>query len=303
MPQLRNYAEDLKNHFQIPCRILDADEFRSTVHDGTEAYGGLHMDVGHALHPLSYCLGIAGAAARRGAEVYSKSPVLKWEREGRRHRLFTPGGTVLAHNVIIATNGYTDDRLHPSTAGRILPAISNILVTRPLTQEELSKQNWVSESPIINTRTLVYYYRLLSDGRILFGARGDLTGNVRSMEKIRERMSLEFARIFPALADVTFEFFWRGVVALSQKLTPSIGQLDEDHSVYYALGYQANGVATAPYAGKLVAKAIGTRQGVDAPLPMAGLPARFLIPSARPAALAAAYAWYRFTDWYQDRKA
>ncbi|AFL50319.1 glycine/D-amino acid oxidase-like deaminating enzyme [Sinorhizobium fredii] len=303
MPKLRDYADRLQNHFQVPCRILEADEFRSTVHNGTEAFGGLHMDVGHALHPLSYCLGIAGAAERRGAELYSSSPVVKWEREGSRHRLVTAGGTVLADRVIVATNGYTSDRLHPSIAGRILPAISNILVTRPLSREELAGQNWLSESPIINTRTLVYYYRLLPDRRILFGARGDVSGNVQSMEKIRQRMSSEFARIFPTLRSVSFDYFWRGVVALSQKLTPSLGQFEEEPSVYYALGYQANGVATAPYAGKLVAKAIGERQRVSAPLPMAGLPARFLIPTARPAALAAAYTWYRFTDWYQDRKA
>jgi glycine/D-amino acid oxidase-like deaminating enzyme len=204
--------------------------------------------------------------------------------------------------VVIATNGYTSDYLHPSTAGRILPAISNILVTRPLTREELSQQKWLSESPVINTRTLVYYYRLLPDQRILFGARGDVSGCVQSMEQIRQRMAAEFARIFPALASVSFDYFWRGIVALSQKLTPSVGQLEEDDSIYYALGYQANGVATAPYAGKLVAQAIGKRQRVKAPLPMAGLPPRFIIPSARPAALAVAYAWYRFTDWYHDRR-
>ncbi|WP_051440996.1 glycine/D-amino acid oxidase-like deaminating enzyme (plasmid) [Ensifer sp. WSM1721] len=303
MPKLRDYAENLRNHFQIPCRVLDADEFRSTVHDGVEAFGGLHMDVGHALHPLSYCLGIAGAAERRGAELYSSSPVLEWGRDGRRHRLLTPGGAVLADRVIIATNGYTSDRLHPSIAGRILPAISNILVTRPLTREEISQQKWVSESPVINTRTLVYYYRLLPDQRVLFGARGDVCGSVQSMEQIRQRMSSEFYRIFPHLTDITFDYFWRGVVALSQKLTPSIGQLGDDETVYYALGYQANGVATAPYAGKLVANAIGTRRPVSAPLPMAGLPAKFLVPGTRPMALASAYAWYRFKDWYHDRKA
>lgn len=302
MKKLNAYARDLREHFAIPCRVLDKDEFESEVHRGSETFGGLHMDVGHALHPLAYCLGIGQAAERRGAQLYSSSRVERWERDGKLHRLITPGGTVLADRVLVATNGYTCDDLNPAIAGRVLPAISNILVTRPLTDDELASQGWSNEAPVINTRTLVYYYRLLPDRRVLFGARGDVSGDLRAMDSIRHRMCSEFARIFPALAQVTFDYFWRGVVALSQKLSPSIGRLEEDTSVYYALGYQANGVATAPYAGRLVAKAIGEGVGVKAPAPMAGLPPRFLLPSARRSALAAAYAWYRLTDWWGDMR-
>ena len=47
-----------------------------------------------------------------------------------------PGGKVRAKQVVIAGNGYTGDRLHPAIAGRLLPALSNIIVTRPLTEAE-----------------------------------------------------------------------------------------------------------------------------------------------------------------------
>lgn len=87
MQKLRDYADSLRNNFGIPCRVLEQQEFRDEVHDGPEAFGGLHMDVGHALHPLAYCLGLAEAAKRRGASLYSLSPVIKWERESGRHRL------------------------------------------------------------------------------------------------------------------------------------------------------------------------------------------------------------------------
>ena len=124
---------------------------------------------------------------------------------------------------------------------------------------ERACQGWSNEAPVISTRSLAYYYRLLPNRRVLFGARGDVSGGPHAMDSIRRRMCSEFARIFPALSQVTFDYFWRGVVALSQKLSPSIGRLEEDPSIYYALGYQANGVATAPYAGRLVADAIGRR--------------------------------------------
>ena len=60
------------------------------------------------------------------------SPVDRWERQGALHRLVTPGGTVTARRVVFATNGWTPDGLHKSIDARVWPALSNILVTRPL---------------------------------------------------------------------------------------------------------------------------------------------------------------------------
>jgi hypothetical protein len=64
--------------------------------------------------------------------------------------------------------------------GRILPVISNIIVTRKLNEDELNAHNFKTFSPIANTKNLLYYYRKLPDNRILFGTRGDLTGSDQS---------------------------------------------------------------------------------------------------------------------------
>ena len=47
---------------------------------------------------------------------------------GRATRLVTPRGSISARRVMVATNGYTSDRLHPALAGTFLPAFSNIVV-------------------------------------------------------------------------------------------------------------------------------------------------------------------------------
>ena len=41
------------------------------------------------------------------------SPVVGWERDGGWHRLVKPGGVLRARRVVVATNGYTPERLHP----------------------------------------------------------------------------------------------------------------------------------------------------------------------------------------------
>src|SRR5262249_44589321 len=103
---------------------------------GVSANGALWFRDVFGLHPLRYVRGLARAAARRGAVLHDRTRVLAWSREGHGHRLATDAGTVRARQVIVATNGYTSERLHPYFAGRLLPTTSNIVVTRPLTEAE-----------------------------------------------------------------------------------------------------------------------------------------------------------------------
>jgi len=50
--------------------------------------------------------------------------VIGWRREGSEHVLVTPRGAVRARSVVMATNGYTPEDLHPFFRGRVLPTTS-----------------------------------------------------------------------------------------------------------------------------------------------------------------------------------
>lgn len=51
---------------------------------------------------------------------------------------------------------------------------------------------------------------------------------------------------------------------------PSIGRLAEDPSVLCGFGYQANGVNTAPWAGKQIADMIATGDDGERRIPVSG---------------------------------
>ena len=186
----------------------------------------------------------------------------------------------------------------PAFRARTLPALSNIITTRPLTEAELEAQRWKTESPICNTRSLLFYYRLLKDRRILIGARGDTSGKPASGERMRAWLTRRFGELFPAWREVEITHFWRGLICLSLKLTPSVGRLDDDSTVYYAFGYHANGVNTAPWAGRALARAIAGSNSGQAMVPavMAGLPRRIPFAALRLWGLRGAYLYYRIKD-------
>jgi glycine/D-amino acid oxidase-like deaminating enzyme len=199
--------------------------------------------------------------------------------------------------VVVATNGWTPDGLYPALDARMLPAISNILVTRPLTTEELAAESWHTETGVVNARTLLFYYRLLPDRRLLFGARGDTTGSPAAADRIQAWMERRLGELFPSWKGIPVDYRWRGLVAMSRKLAPSIGTLADDPAVHYAFGYHAAGVAAAPMAGRTLAEAIAGGDAASAvPAVLRGLPARFPLSALRRLALGGAYLWYGARD-------
>src|SRR3546814_6902542 len=65
-----------------------------------------------------------------GVKIHPASPVLGWETVGGVHHLRTPGGIVRARRVAVATGGYTPQGLHKSLTNKIMPILSNSMVTR-----------------------------------------------------------------------------------------------------------------------------------------------------------------------------
>ena len=64
----------------------------------------------------------------------------------------------------MATGGYTAQGVNPLLDNRIMPVLSNSLVTRALSPAELEAAGLKSTVFITDTRTLRFYYRLPPDG-------------------------------------------------------------------------------------------------------------------------------------------
>jgi glycine/D-amino acid oxidase-like deaminating enzyme len=282
---------------EYPCQLWSKKDMAESAFSSPEAHGALHIRVGFGLNPLKYSLGLAKAAHNRGATIYAHSPVITWEKQGNWHLLRTPTGTLRAKTVVIATNGYTHDRLHPSLCDRLLPVLSNIITTRPLTQAELDAQGWHTETPAFDTRNLLFYYRLLKDRRFLFGSRGGTVGDAAERDRHRRWMIRRFQHMFPQWRDVDITHFWNGLACFSTTLTPHVGQLSDDPSVFYGMAYHGNGVATGTWSGQRVARLVAAQETMDQLCTVVRQPFKaFPVPSLRIWYLRAAYGGYRLQD-------
>lgn len=293
--EFREEQQLLQSKFGINAKLLNREELEAIGMSASGLYTGLHMPQGFGLHPLKYTYGLFDSCIRAGINWFEHCAVEQWQKQGNEHQLITAKGQIRARRIIVATNGYTAENLQPDLAGKLLPVMSNIMVTRPLTNEELQAQGWNNHIMSSDSRNLLHYFRLLPDNRFLFGGRGGINASNSSMEPMRAQLVKEFYDMFPAWSTVDIDYFWRGFAALSYQLTPHISAFKYDASVFYAMAYHGNGVAMGSWSGHQVARLL-LGKNHDIPQFMQKPLSTFPLPFLRKFYLHSAYLGYHIAD-------
>lgn len=268
MDFLRRETEVMRQHFGYDARMLSAEEVRRDWCGDQDAKGAQYESEGISVHPLKLAHGYLKMARELGARVHPASPVIGWETKNGVHHLRTPGGTVRARAVGIATGAYTAPGLYPGLKNRYFPVLSNSIVTRPLTPAELEATGFKTRIAITDTRTLRFYYRLLPDNRVQIGSRSAITGADAHREAHYRLLTEGLARKFPALKDIEIAHSWWGWVDVSHDMMPRIVQPDAAQQVFYALGYGGNGVSFSAHAGRRMAQRIAGQADAAFGLPI-----------------------------------
>ncbi|WNK19896.1 FAD-binding oxidoreductase [Halomonas piscis] len=273
MPDLEKEARLLRDTFHYDAQILDADTVKNEWLGDQETVGAMHEPEGIGVHAGKLAFGYHRKARALGVKIHPSSPVQSWETRDGVHYLKTPGGTVKAGAVGMATGGYTSQSLHPQLKNRLMPILSNSIVTRVLTDEEIQASHLHTRQVITDARILRHYYRLLPDNRLQIGSRSAITGKEAPNKKYEDMLIGDMHRKFPHLQGARIDYSWWGWVDVSHDLMPRIFQPDPTRTVYYALGYGGNGVMYSAQAGRRLAQLIaGDGGGLDMPIFTSKLP-------------------------------
>ncbi|WP_171101420.1 FAD-binding oxidoreductase [Ruegeria sp. HKCCD7255] len=262
---------------------------------GGRFFGGYTLQTGFGLNPRKYLFGLAKAAQVQGAAFYHNSAVLDIGKQRGGFDLTTPQGKLRAGQVLICTNGYSSEDIPSWMAGRYMPVQSSIMVTRPLTEQELQDQGWTSDQMCYDTRHLLHYFRLMPDRRFLFGMRGGLRASPRAEAGTMRKLRSDFATMFPKWAQVDATHSWSGFVCMSRDLVPYVGPVPGQPGMFAGFAYHGNGVAMGTYCGRALAR-LALGQQTDLPAPLAQVPKRFPLGRWRRALMPIAYAALTLAD-------
>ena len=246
-----DYANHLNRHYGYDQALpLDRAALRAIVN--TERYAGGVLDGGSGhINPLAFALGLARMAEGAGASLHERSLVTGIAPG----KVTTAQGHVLADQIVLACNGYLG-ALNRGVAARVMPINNFIAATEPLPPGTvLNRRVCVADSNFV-----VNYYRTTADNRLLFG--GGETYGYRFPSDIAALVRGPMARTFPQLADVKITHAWGGTLAITMNRMPHF--VRPAPGVWSASGYSGHGVATATWAGKMIAQAIaGDADGFD----------------------------------------
>lgn len=251
-------ADIQRQQFGYQVEVLSKQQVREEYMDDQQAYGAIRYQDGFGLNPLKLAWGYQRLARAAGAKIYTGTPVIHWQQQGEYQELTTPSAKVRAKKVVLATNGYTPKGFHPWVNNRFLPVLSQIIVTEPLTDEQIAACNWQTNNVVMDTRALKYYYRKLPDNRILFGGRGAITGKGAEDDYYPKRLLSVLKQSFPALRHIQYDYAWAGWICMSLDDIPHIYH-DDKQQVFYAMGYCGAGLSFSAQAGKRLAEKVAEK--------------------------------------------
>lgn len=290
---LHEQAQELAADYGDSILSLSAHDIATKYLSGTQAYGGIYYPNAFGINPWLLCQGIAKKAASAGVNIVGNSAVIDCQRVKQKHVLRTETASITANTLIVTTNGYGQRHLHDGLKDRTFPVISSIIVTEPLTPQQLNDVGMSIGLMVMDTRPLKYYYRILPDNRLLFGGRGAIEGKQASHAKYREALKNGLVATFPSLHNIKISAFWSGWVSVSFDDYPRVYH-DKANKTLYSAGYCGAGLAFSIQAGKRLAQLhCAPKQLPELPFWQSPLQ-KFPLAFARRPALKAFYAWEAF---------
>ncbi|MGB2301186.1 MAG: NAD(P)/FAD-dependent oxidoreductase [Candidatus Puniceispirillaceae bacterium] len=251
----------VKGRYVAPSELSD---YTASTH----YTAGLFRDDIGGIHPAKLLHEMKRIALEAGAKIFTQTAITGMVRHGTDFMLVASNQiaahhSVTAEHVIAATNAYTDRAL-PWLKRRLVPVISEIIVTEQLGRNQV-RALMPKLSMFGEARRIGYYYRPTPDGnRILLGGR-----RLKHTDKAAKSLLHEgLAGLFPELADAQIDHYWSGFVAFPFDQTPKLAVHD---GVIYPCGYCGSGTVWARWMGQKAAMMI---LGTDATSAFARMPMR-----------------------------
>jgi gamma-glutamylputrescine oxidase len=219
---------------------------------------GAMEEAGGTLHTGKFVLGLRRAALARGIRICEQTMVEHVE-DGRPATLRTPGGTVTAGRVMMATNAYTPEIGRPGD--KICPLYITLFETAPLSDAHIAAiGGWTNREGIYTAHESMESYRLTSQRTIIGGSKDvqyfyDCAPHNHGGEADARKMSVidAFRARFPMLGDVPIAHAWGGWCGFTLNFLPVVGRASGSESYFYSVGYNGHGVALASAMGGLLA--------------------------------------------------
>jgi glycine/D-amino acid oxidase-like deaminating enzyme len=242
---LERYGESMAREYGDEVSYLNTDATRQRL-ASLRYHGALFYPRAFHIHPLRYCLSLKEKIIAAGGKVFENSPVLSVEKAGSGFLVKCASGSIKVAHVVHCVSSLGRN-IHRPSGRAVLPVATYIGVTEPLTQQAIN-----APCAVADTRRAGDYYRLIDDGRILWG--GLITTNVSPPARLAEKMKGIMLLTYPQLGTPKIDYVWAGLMGYALHKMPLIGRDQEGQ--WFGTAFGGHGLNTTAMAGILLARAI-----------------------------------------------
>ncbi|MEV4954801.1 NAD(P)/FAD-dependent oxidoreductase [Paenarthrobacter nitroguajacolicus] len=207
------------------------------------------------VNPAKLAWGLQRVCLDLGVRIFENSPALQVRDQGKTVHVRTKRGSVTAKRAALATNAFPS--LLKRNALLTIPVYDYVLMTEPLSDEQLKATGWLDRFGITDSSRQFHYYRKTRDNRILFGGYdaiyhkgGHIRGEYEQRQETFELLADHFFTTFPQL-DVNFTHAWGGAIDMCTRLTAFQGRA-YGGKVAYSAGFTGLGVASTRFGAKVM---------------------------------------------------
>ncbi|MBN9429934.1 MAG: FAD-binding oxidoreductase [Burkholderiales bacterium] len=290
--QFEARVASLNRLFDARAYLVERRDQGSEI-DGPNFHGLMVISRSGQLHPAKLLHGLLRCCRLAGVSLHARTQVLSLQRQGAAFSAQTSRGPIECERIVLATNAHLHRLGEIGLERRVVPVVSNIVVTQELDQglidRLLPRRRTASDG-----RRVLAYFRVTPDGRrFLYGSRA-APGEI-STERATAILRARMVRSFPQLSNARIDYAWGCQVAFTLDRIPHLG---ESAGIHFITGCHGNGVAMMNHLGRKTARRIlsGERSAFDANdfprIPLyRGTP--WFLPSMHRA--------YQFIDWKSER--
>jgi len=222
-----------------------------------EAPAAIRMRDGFALDPYRACLGLAAAAASRGAALFERSRVKKVKVARKHVDVIAEGGQVRAATVIVATGTATPE--FRQLRRHFKRRESYLVLTEPM-PAAIRKQIGTRDTTFSDTREPHRRVRWTADDRILIaGATQDEIPERKRPAALVQRtgqLMYELLTMFPAISGLMPEYGWELISGETADGLMYIGPHRNYPRHLFALGSGGDSVTGAFLAARILVRAL-----------------------------------------------
>ncbi len=253
--------ENIEDDYQLYLKYgheaekLDKAQVQSEINSPVFHSGVWCKNRSGTVHPGKLVQGLNRVAAELGVRLFEQTPHLSNAYKNSKIQVQTPHAKIDANKVLLATNAWAAG--HRKIQSRVAAIRDRILVTEPLTPEQMNSVGWRHRQGVYDTRTQLNYMRLTKDNRILFGGRLDyFFANNTDPEQDKKpepyvRLVKSFYRTFPQLKeDIRFSHAWSGPIGLTTRMAVHYQRYHQGNMVF-AGGYSGFGVTASRFGARV----------------------------------------------------